>query len=146
MGRWRDEETRRNRTRRHEDHGYGQREGWDDRYGDRYYDEPRRGRRQGTGVTAIKWTGIVLIALIVGVVLVMVAGDLTSMGGSPDSAQQAPQQPAAPAQDAASSEEVQGLRAEMERQLIQIRQELAELRQYIFSFFTSEQNQQEAGQ
>ena len=59
--------------------------------------------------------------------------------------QQQPQAPAAPQQsDGASSEQVEGLRADLERQLAEIRASINQLRLEIWSLFTSQQSQQES--
>lgn len=125
-------------------------------YDERYRDERERGR--STSRTAIMWAGIVAVALIVVVGMVMATDDFTS--GPSDSAQQAPQQqqpvepqqpaqqqpqaPAAPQQpDGASAEQVEGVRADLERQLAEIRQSINQLRLEIWSFFTSQSNQQQ---
>lgn len=137
----------------------------EDQYGSRYYDEDHpepygrdydqryrdeRERGRSTGRTAIKWAGIVAVALIVVVGMVMATDEFTS--GPSDSAQQAPQQqqpaqqqpqaPAAPQPDGASAEQVEGMRADLERQLAEIRQSINQLRLEIWSFFTSQSNQQ----
>lgn len=124
---------------------------------DRDYERDRyeRDGRQSTGRSAIKWGGIVAVALILVVGMVMATSNLTS--GPSDSAQQAPQQapqqqpvqpqqpqvPAAPQQDGASAEQVEGMRADLERQLAEIRQSINQLRLEIWSFFTSQQSQQQ---
>lgn len=124
---------------------------------DRDYERDRyeRDRRQSTGRSAIKWSGIVAVALILVVGMVIATSNLT--GGPSDSAQQAPQEqapqqqpvqpqqpqapaaPSAPQQDGASSEQVEGMRADLERQLAEIQQSINQLRLEIWSFFTSDQ-------
>lgn len=132
----------------------------EDQYGSRYYDEDHpepygrdyderyrdeRERVRSTSRTAIMWAGIVAVALIVVVGMVMATNDFTS--GPSDSAQQPaqqqPQAPAAPQQDGASAEQVEGMRADLERQLAEIQQSINQLRLEIWSFFTSQSNQQQ---
>lgn len=136
---------------------YYDREGhlfYEDRQGYRHYEERSpapyerrasvRGERQTTGGAAIKWLSIVVVSLIVVVGMVMATNNLT--GGSSESAQQTPQeqpqpvqQPQAPQPDAASSEQVEGLRADVERQLAEIRQSINELRLQIMSWWASDE-------
>lgn len=197
-----DEHTRHNRTRSYPGtyerrgppdeglHGpYYDRRGnryFEDSRGSRYYDEDfaepyyrdyerdryERESRQSTRRTAIKWAGIVAVALVLVVGMVMATDEFA---GGPDSAQQAPQQgvpqqpvqpqqpiapqqpqapspqapspqaPAAPQPGGASSEQVEGMRADIDRQLAEIRQSLNQLRLEIWSLFTSQQNEQQEG-
>lgn len=142
---------------------------YDDNFSEPYYRDYERDRyesdrRQSTGRTAIKWAGIVAVALILVVGMVLATDDFTgnSSDSAPGAAQQpqapspqapqeqpvAPQQPQAPSApqqpDGASSEQVEGMRADIERQLVEIRQSINQLRLEIWSFFANDQQEQQS--
>ena len=111
-----------------------------------------REQRQETRRTGIMVLGAIAVAVIALIgVMAVTGGD-----DSPQTAQQAPQgqpapqqapqqqpqAPATPQPDGASSEQVEGLRADLERQLAEIRASINQLRLEIWSVFTSQQNQQ----
>lgn len=183
MGRRRDEETSRNRTRRYDaggydsphrgEQGYGRRDYRDDEgyygdYGDRfeedryYRDRDRereyywreREQRQETRRTGMMVIGGICIAVIALLGVMAVTGDDSSQTAqqapqgqpAPQQPAQQPQAPAAPQQpDGASAEQVEGLRADLERQLAEIRQSINQLRLEIWSFFTSNQQGEQEG-
>lgn len=188
MGRWRDDEqTRRNRTRRHDqggydsprrgEQGYGRRDYRDDEgyygdYGDRYEEDRyyrdrdserehywrEREQRQETRRTGMMVIGGICIAVIALLGVMALTGNDSSQTSQQEAPVQSPQQPQAPqpAQqeqpqapqqpDGASPEQVEGLRADLERQLAEIRASINQLRLEIWSFFTSQQSQQEQEQ
>lgn len=154
--------------------GYGRRdyrdgEGYYGDYGDRYeedryyrdrdrereYSWREKKQRQETRRTGMMVIGAVCVAVIALIGVVAIAGN-----DSPQTAQQAPQQtpqqqpvpqqspqqqaPATPQPDSASAEQVEGLRADLERQLAEIRASINQLRLEIWSFFTSSQQEQES--
>lgn len=184
-----EEETRRNRTRRYDNRerggerggerdwsglggpGRGDREYPYDRYYDEYGDERYRDdreyrfyrdeyeRRRSTKNTAIKWAGIVGVALVACVSLVLITGNLTD--GPSDSAQQpvAPQQPApqqpvqpeapqqpqtpsAPGESPASQEDIDNLRERVDQQIQAIQERIDGLYQYIADWFRSTEQQE----
>jgi len=147
-----------------------------DRYGEtpaeRYYRE-QDAQRRDTRNTAIRWTGIVLVALIGAVALILIAFALTG-GGSSEGAQQIPQQqpvqpapqqqapqqapqqpqpvqpapPQAPQAPAVpdNSQQIEGLRAEMQRQFAELRYSINQLRLEIMSWWAGGQDQQNSAQ
>lgn len=142
---------------------------YDEDYDSRYYRERDRERegywREREQRQETRRTGIMVIGgICVAVIALISVMALTSGEDSSQTAQQAPQQapqqqPAQPQQpnspaapqvpqqpDGASSEQVEGLRADLERQLAEIRSSINQLRLEIWSFFTSQQSQQEQEQ
>lgn len=134
---------------------------YEDRYGgsDRDRDREReyhyrdREQRQETKRTGMKVLGVICLALIAlfGVMLVTAEDPAQQTGQvqqapqqpAPQNApQQAPQAPAAPEvpENPVSQEQVEGLRADIERQLVEIRQAINQLRLEIMSWFSSTQN------
>ena len=141
-------------------------------YPDYSRDRYERDHRRDAGRTAVKGLVAVAVILVLIVGMIMVTNDFT--GGPSESAQQAPAQapqqqpvqpqpedftpeapaPQAPAQPqapadpnpgGASSEQVEGMRADINRQLAEIRQSLNQLRLEIWGLFTSQQNEQQEG-
>lgn len=137
-----------------------------DNYGEtpaeRYYRE-QEARRRDTRNTGIKWAGIVLVALIAAVALILIAFAVT--GGSADQAQQpqpipqeqaqpaprqapqqapqqvqpapqAPQTPQAPAVPD-NSQQIEGLRAEVQRQFAELQQSINALRLQIMAWWAN---------
>lgn len=146
-------------------HGYGQEHYHnrydDDRYAeDRYYRDPdrereyyyrERGQRHETRRTGMMVLGAIAVAIIalIGVVAVTGGEDSFQTAQQPVQPQQPaqPQQPQAPAvpqqPDGASSEQVEGMRADLERQLAEIRQSINQLRLEIWSLFAGQQSGQQ---
>lgn len=148
---------------------YREDEGYYGDYGDhyeedRYYRERDREReyywrereqRQETRRTGMMVIGAIFLALIALVgVMAVTADDSSQTAQQAPQGQPAPQEPAqqpqTPAQpqapqqpDGASSEQVEGLRADLERQLAEIRQSINQLRLEIWSFFAGQQSQQQ---
>ena len=138
---------------------------YDDDYAEPYYERDReregywrdREQRQETRRTGMMVLGAIAVAVIALIgVMAVTGGDDSSQTAQQNPQQQpAPQQPAqpqpqAPAQpqqpNGASSEQVEGLRADLERQLAEIRSSINQLRLEIWSFFTSsQQGEQEEG-
>lgn len=146
------------RSVRRSERDYG---GYGDRYDDERYEDSRYGRerdrareyywrereqRQETRRTAYLVIGGLCIALIALIGVLAIIGDDPSQTAQ-QVPQQAPQQqnsqqaPAAPGPDAASPEQVEGMRADIERQLAEIRQSINELRLQIMSWWASDQAQ-----
>lgn len=136
---------------------------YDDDYVEPYYERDRdregywrdREQRQETRRTGMWVMGAIAVAVIalIGVMAVTGGEDSSQTAQQPQqqpAPQQAPQQqpqaPAAPQQDGASAEQVEGMRADLERQLAEIRQSINQLRLEIWSFFTSQDNQQDQQQ
>lgn len=144
---------------------------YEDRYAeDRYYrdrDTERehyyrdREQRQQTRRTGMMIVGGIVIALIALFGVMAITGDNASQTAQQTPQQAIPQQPApqqqpaqpqqpqapaapsAPQVDPASSEQVEGMRADIERQLLEIRQSINELRLQIWSWFGSERQNPE---
>lgn len=137
---------------RYYENDYGQRH-YDERQDDSYYRE--REQRQETRRTGMWVIGAIVIAVIALLGVMAITGDDSSQTAQQAPQQQAPEQPvqpqapqqpqapAAPGEAPASSEQVEGMRADIERQLQELRQSINQLRLEIWSFFTSQQNQEQ---
>lgn len=149
------------------EHGDRYYEGYDASYyrnrdSEREYYWRERESRQETRRTVYMVLGSICVAMIALVAVMAVTGDDSSQtaGQAPQQAQpvpqqqaqqapqpgtpqqpQAPQSPEVPGQNPASSEQVEGLRASIERQFAELQQSINQLRLEIWSFFGQQQQQ-----